>query len=369
MMASKGRVLIRTLIPWGAVVVAALFCGGCQTAQFYSQAVRGQTQILRQREPIAELIEKPGTAPALRAKFELVNALREFARAELRLPINDHYTTYVDLGRRFAVWNVHAAPEFSLEPRKWWYPFVGKLKYRGYFSEEAAREYGDRLAREEGDDVYVEGTEAYSTLGWFADPLLNTFIHHSEPVLAEILFHELAHQRLFLKGDTDFNEAFATAVGEEGVRRWFLAKGDSAGYEAYTRDIQRTRQFVQLVMNARAELQELYDADDEKGRRKVPAAPEATRAAKQAIIKRLRERYEQLKVSWGGASGLDGWFRRPLNNAQLNTIAVYYELVPGFEALLRAADGDLERFYKSVRALRKLSKEERHFQLRARANR
>lgn len=348
----------------GAVAVMAwLTClCGCQTAQFYGQAIRGQCQVLTRREPIAQLLADPGTPLELREKFQLVLRLRAFARDELSLPVGSHYLTYADLGRRFAVWNVHAAPPFSLEPKTWWYPLVGRLKYRGYFREADARAYADWLARG-GAEVFVEGVEAYSTLGWFADPLLNTFIHHGEADLAGILFHELAHQRLFLSGDTDFNEAFATVVAEEGVRRWFAANENGAAYQQYRRELGREREFVSLILHARHRLETLYrdgkdvwamDSCQESGSASVRLEEE-----KAGILAELREDYGRLKERWGGYSGFDPWFAQPLNNAQLNTVAIYYQLVPGFEALLKEQGNDLDAFYTSVAALRGMSKADR----------
>lgn len=335
---------------------------GCETSHYYHQAISGEYEILKHRQPIAALLTDPKTDPKLKQKFELIIQLRAFAERELKLPVNKHYLTYVDLQRPFAVWNVHAAPVLSLEPKKWWYPLVGRLKYRGYFLEKEARAYGERLAQE-GEDVYVEGVEAYSTLGWFADPLMNTFIYHAEPDLAETIFHELTHQRVFLGGDTDFNEAFATTVAEEGVRRWYLAKGDEPGYQRYLTELQRNRQFVELIMNTRARLLALY-GDPKKPNSvsslDLSAGAPWMLAEKARIISELRSGYEKLKASWGGYAAYDGWFGRSLNNAQLNTIAVYYLLVPGFQKMLRSEGGDLEHFYKAVRDLRKLGKEERH---------
>jgi predicted aminopeptidase len=338
---------------------------GCQTAHYYKQAIGGEFHILKNRQPIGPLLANPETDPKLKKQFDLVLRLRAFAETQLHLPVNKHYTTYVDLHRRFAIWNVHATPEFSLRPKKWWYPFVGSLKYRGYFSEPDARQYGARLTQQ-GDDVYVEGVEAYSTLGWFADPLLNTFVNSPEPDLAEILFHELAHQRLFFSGDTDFNEAFATVVAEEAVRRWLVAAHNEGGYQEYATDVQRNRQFVAIVMHARRQLQALY-GEDERGRplerRRAAPDPAALKEGKQRVVQQLRAEYEQLKKSWGGYSGYDGWFNKGLNNAQLNTIAVYYELVPGFKAVLQQQGGDLEKFYEAVRQLHRLRKEKRHERL------
>ena len=351
-------------------VILAAGAGGCQAPGYYAQAIRGQVRILRQRQPIDCLLADPHASPELKARFELVSRLRGFAASELKLPIGKQYLTYVDLGRPFAVWNVHAAPEFSLAPKKWFYPLVGSLKYRGYFAEADARDYARGLKRE-GWDVCVEGVEAYSTLGWFSDPLLNTFIHHSEAELAEILFHELAHQRLFLGGDTDFNEAFATVVGEEGTRRWFAAKGDAAGATAYRAGLERNRQFVALILQTRRRLESVYvdgkGACPGRGGLDVPAT-DWRRADKAQAIAELREGYARLKSSWDGYSGYDGWFAGPLNNAQLNTVALYYDLVPGFEALLAAHGGDMEAFYQGVHAMRRLGRDERHRRLMAGAS-
>jgi len=351
-----------------AIVCFALAFCGCQSIGYYKQAIQGECQILAHRQKIKKLLGDSRTTPELKAKFNLVLQIRDFAEKELRLPVDDQYLRYVDLHRRYVVWNVHAAPEFSLEPKTWWYPFVGSLKYRGYFSETGAMRYAGKLAQK-GWGVYVEGVEAYSTLGWFNDPLLNTFITEPDPDLAEILFHELAHQRLFISGDTDFNEAFATAVGEEGVRRWLRTKGESAETEKYLAALKRNEQFVHLVMDAREQLKVLYDekngADGPRQKRAEREDSAQLRQQRDRIIARLRENYAKLKTEWAGIGGYDNWFAKPLNNAQLNTVAAYYDLVPGFRALLQKNGGDLERFFQEVRALAKLTKPERHQRLLA----
>ncbi len=348
------------------VLGIGLFVSGCQTASYYKQAIQGQYQILAERQPMSQLLADPKTPAELKEKFRLVLKLREYARDELRLPIDGHYLLYADLHRRFVVWNVHAALEFSLEPKTWWYPVVGRHKYRGFFSEEAARRYGDKLTNQ-GLDVYVGGVEAYSTLGWFKDPVLNTFIHHVEYELAETLFHELAHQRLFINGDTDFNEAFATAVAEEGVRRWMSANTNAVAYEKYQAELKRNGQFVALVTGARDRLKPLYgDTEAELSActgEKVELPAETKRAQKDKIIRELREDYATLKKSWGNDSGYDRWFQQPINNAKLNTISTYYHLVPAFHTILRASGGDWEKFYRDVSNLSRLSKKERHARL------
>jgi len=339
---------------WCGVLLlwAALTCG-CQTAGYYSQAIHGQCQIIARQKTISKILAAPDTPPPLREKLELVLKLRDFAEHDLKLPTDGHYVRYADLQRRYVVWNVHAAPEFSLESKAWWYPIVGRLKYRGYFSETNAQHYGEGL-RTAGFDVYVDGVEAYSTLGWFRDPVLNTFINHEEADLAEILFHELAHHRVFISGDTDFNEAFATAVAAEGVRRWLRSTGNAGASEKYEEELKREREFSQLVMGARRRLEAIYSQSGTNS---------PLRDQKQAVLDQLRRDYQTLKARWGGYTGYDHWFAKPINNAQLNTVATYFELVPAFDRLLAAQGGELDKFYAAVNELRRLSKEERRRRL------
>ena len=385
---AKYRRLFRRLLFFCGV---AAFLTGFNSIGYYRQAISGQYEILAKREPIAEVITRTNTPPSLREKLQLVLGIREFAEHELHLETDGHYSSYADLGRRYVVWNVYAAPEFSLEPKKWWYPVVGSLKYRGFFSEKDAQHCAEGLAKE-GYDVYIGGVDAYSTLGFFKDPVLNTFIHNGPPELAEILFHELAHQRVFAKGDTDFNEAFATAVGEEGVRRWLARQGDARSRANYETDLRRNNQFVALVMRACEQLKEVYGEEPAQasGAKRAAGLPPAEspgpdrqlqtggtlanplvaakRAAKAEVIARLRADYEQLKASWGGYAGYDDWFKRPINNARLNTIATYYTLVPAFQQLLALDGGDLPRFYTDAKTMAKMTKDQRQEQMAALTN-
>src|SRR5579871_6618270 len=279
-----------------ALVVAAV--SGCQTIGYYAQAIKGEGQILANRKPIDKLIADPQTPADLRQKLELVQQMRAFAKDSLKLPVDKYYLKYSDVHRPYVVWNVQAAPEFSLEPKTWWYPVVGSLEYRGYFSEAGANKAAAPL-RKKGYDVYVDGVEAYSTLGWFKDPVLNTFITRSEPELAEVLFHELGHKRVFASGDTDFNEAYATTVGQEGAHRWLKAKGDTNLLAKYDLALARDNQFVHLVMSTRAKLEKLYgDTLDKDGKVKaakvLPLPPEQLRQEKQKIIADLRDEYQKL---------------------------------------------------------------------------
>jgi len=344
------------------LLALAFFLTGCETCRYYTQAVRGQCQMWNRQRPIRSLLDDANTPEPLKQRLRLVLQVREFAEKELHLPANGHYLRYADLGRRYAVWNIYAAPEFSLTPKSWWYPVVGRLEYRGYFSEQEARRYAAKLQKN-GFDVYVGGVTAYSTLGWFRDPVLNTFIHDDEAELIELLFHELAHQRLFVAGDTDFNEAFATAVAEEGLRRWMEARRDPAALKNYQSANRRKEQFVRLVAEARDKLKAIYESDAAHPPQQRPANDTMKRNAKQRVIDELRQGNELLKAAWGGHQSYDAWFTQNLNNAQLNTVDTYYRLVPAFRRLLHEHGGNLENFYQAAASLGKLKDEERQARL------
>jgi len=342
---------------------------GCNTFSFYRQAIKGQYQLIAHDKKTQKVLADPQTPERLKEKLRLLEKMRAFADQDLKLPVDGHYLKYVDVHRPFVVWNVEAAPEFSLEPKGWWYPLVGRLEYRGYFTEKGARDYGAKLARK-GYDVYIGGVEAYSTLGWFKDPILNTFIFNPEADLAETIFHELGHQRVFARGDTDFNEAFATTVGQEGARRWLQKHGDDETRKNYATEVQRTREFATLIMQTRLRLEALYgDHRDENGKvtagpKANPASPEELRRQKALLLERLRQEYVELKAKWGGESQYDDWFAQEINNAKLNSVAAYYDLVPGFEHLLALHEGDLEKFYDAAQRLADKPEKERHEWLR-----
>ena len=348
-----------------ALLLLTVFWVGCENLRYYNQAINGQYQILTAKRSIDKLVIDPATPAELRQKLQLITDIRRYAQNELKLPVKGQYSQYADLHRRFVVWNVYAADEFSLEPKWWTFPIVGKASYRGYFSEKEARKYGEKL-KKEGYDVYVTGIEAYSTVGWFRDPVLNTFIDNTDVDLAETLFHELAHQTAFAAGDTDFNEAFATAVAEEGLRRWMESTSNTNAYAEYRASLDRKDQFIRLVMNARDQLEQVYEqpattnAQLASLSRFSAVTPESKRQQKEQIIANLRAEYEKVKMTaWAGNREYDNWFKKPINNAKLNTVATYYEMVPAFNRLLLKCDRDLPRFYEEVRRVAKLPKEER----------
>ncbi len=330
-----------SIIKISLLLMLAACLSGCGTLGYYGQAALGQISILVKRKPIEGIINGKDASPELKEKLRLILAVREFAEKELHLPAEGSYRTYVELNRPHAVWVLHAAPEFSLTPRSWCYPVAGCMTYRGYFSEKDARDHGRRL-KAEGYDVHVGGVSAYSTLGWFDDPVLSTFISYPEAELASLIFHELAHQLLYVKGNTMFNESFAVAVEQEGVRRWMAAAGKSGDYPEFKADYDRRRAFVALLLEAREKLEALYAG---------PLSPERMREEKKGIFRELEEGYKALKAAWNGYAGYDGWFRIPVNNARLNTVSTYYELVPMFHGILAACKGDLPLFFRRCREL------------------
>jgi predicted aminopeptidase len=337
------------------LILVVVAVAGCQSIGYYKQAISGQMQMLSNQRPLSELIADSQTKPKLKEKFRLILSLRDFAEEKLGLSAGGRYLSYVDLHRSNAVWNVYAAPEFSLKPKAWWYPVVGNVTYRGYFSEAAAQDYAKKI-RAKGFDVYVGGVDAYSTLGWFKDPVLNTFIEDSDRRLASLIFHELTHQRLFIPGDTEFNEALATAVAEEGLRRWLLEKNDPVALEKCAAELKHKKQFVDLIREARQKLDTIYE--------RSPVTSQANlREQKEAILNQLHADYAELKKEWNGYSGYDDWFAGPLNNAQLNTVSTYYDLVPVFRKMIDDDGGDLNRFFEEAKKFARLSKEKRHLTL------
>jgi len=335
------------------LVALASLLGGCATLRYYSQAVSGQLDLLRRATPIDEELRKDAVPAALKAKLRAVLRIREFASRELALPDNGSYTRYADLGRRYALWNVFATPEFSTEPVTSCFVIAGCVGYRGYFGEAGAEAEGAAL-RERGYDVYIGGVPAYSTLGWFDDPVLSTFIQYPESELARLMFHELAHQRLYVKDDTRFNESFAATVEQAGVERWLAQNGNERERAVYARQQRMRREFVALLVKYRALLEQYYRQD-------LP--PEQKRLGKAQRFAEMSEEYRQLKESWGGFAGYDRWFAGKPNNATLASVALYTELVPAFRALLAREGGDLPRFYAAVKQLARLPKDERDARL------
>ena len=329
---------------------------GCADSRYYLQSVGGHLHMMQAARPVKHWLTDEGVAPALKQRLALAQRIRDFGVTDLGLPDNASYQRYADLQRRAVVWNVVAAPEFSLKLKTWCFPVTGCVSYRGYFSEADARAHAQTL-REEGLEVSVYGVPAYSTLGWLnwagGDPLLNTFIHYPEGELARMIFHELAHQVLYVQDDTIFNESFATAVERLGGERWLAQQGGPAAQKEYAELDARRRQLRALSAATRVRLGALYAQAASANSDQAFLS-----ATKQDIMKDFRLDYEQLKMAWGGYSGYDTWVAGA-NNAALGAQAAYGELVPGFEALFELEGQDWRRFYEAVRQLAKMPATER----------
>jgi len=336
------------------ILLLVITATGCESIRYYAQAIQGQLVLIANRKQITGILSQPHTSLTLKNRLNRVRQIRDFAQDQLFLPVDGNYQDYVELGRAYAVWTLSAAPEFSLIPKTWCYPLVGCLSYRSYFSKEDARRYAAGLERN-GYDVYVRGTAAYSTLGWFDDPVLSSFVYYTDADLAALIFHELAHHVLFIAGDTTFNEGFATAVEQEGMRRWMIKRQTPEVYIDYMARYNRHLQFVKLVMQYRKELDALYT-------RKL--SPRDMRKMKTLTIERLRNAYQKLKKEWDGYAGYDNWFNRPVNNAQINTVSTYHALVPGFSHLLQTTNGNLQHFYRRCKQLAKEPMIERNRRLK-----
>jgi predicted aminopeptidase len=328
-----------------AIALIVTLSGGC----YLLQSAQGHLALMSKREPIPRVIDDPSTSAALRAQLKSVTAIRNFASRELGLPDNGSYRKYADIGRPYVVWNVVAAPEFSVDPKQWCFPIVGCVAYRGYFVEKRARRFAAGL-HTKGFDVVVGGVAAYSTLGHFDDPILSSMVNWNDVELASIIFHELTHQMLYVPNDASFNEALATTVEEEGVRRWLQQQGREKDLAEHLLQHGRYLEVIALMTETRNHLRTLYASG-------LP--PPLMRERKRETFEELREAYAALKAQWGGHAPFDAWFAADLNNAHLASIATYFTCVPGFERELKAAGGNLPAFYLRVRELAKLDQRQR----------
>ena len=336
------------LLMWTCAVLA-----GCGTP-YLMQAANGEWHVLHERTPIDTVIADPQTAPEVREHLEQVRAARAFATRELGLPENDSYRTYADIGRPFVVWIVVAAPEFSVTPQRWCFPVAGCVAYRGYFHQPSARDFALGLEAQ-GFDVAIDGVPAYSTLGKFADPVLSSMLRYGDDELAATVFHELAHQLLYVRDDSEFNEAFATTVEDVGLERWLAHQHVAARMQAYRAAQQREQELLSLLAATRTRLEQLY----------------ASGLPRNEMVLKKSEVFTQLTSDIRGLerrSGVkvplyDEWIAQGLNNARLASVATYFECVPGFKRLLHEQGDDLPRFYAAARELAEQPGPERHARL------
>lgn len=328
----------------------ALLLSGCDTVSYFSQAAGGQWQILSTRQPIEDVLAAPTTDPELQRKLTLVQDARQWAINALQLDAGNAYTDYVALDRPYVVWNVIAAPEFSITPMQWCFPIAGCVAYRGYFREADALAYAKNL-QALGMDTYVGGVEAYSTLGWFDDPVLSTFMRRSDAALVGLIFHELAHRTLYVQNDSTFNESFATVIEQEGLKRWLTERQQQEAWEHFVQQERYQEDFVNLILDYRNTLAALYAK---------PLPDDIKREEKQQLVLKLQRNYQSLRdTQWRGYNGYDRWMSGSLNNAQVSTISTYHGYVPAFRALLQRCEHALPCFYDGARELAALEPEAR----------
>lgn len=331
------------------VVIAGLLAAGFFALEgcYYLQAVNGHFGVMNQRRPVAEVIADEESSDELRERLAMVLEARDFAISELELPDNDSYRTYADLGRDYVVWNIMAAPEFSLAAKRWCYPVAGCVAYRGYFNEASARKFKDKLTAQ-GYDVAMGGVSAYSTLGRFADPLLNTMMHWADIDLVTTMFHELAHQKLYIKGDTAFNESYATAVASFGIKRWLAQRDELALLDDYQQRLELRRSMMGLIAQTRVSLRRLYTED-------LPDT--IKRERKSDLLGELSRQAQELTDASDSAAR--NWLAAPLNNARLVSASLYEGQRVAFARILENCSANLACFYGETEKLAAMTSEDR----------
>ncbi len=338
----------------GVALILTALLAGCQTIAYYAQAVGGHMRILNQQRPIEAVLEDESVAPETRKQLRKIVAVRQFASDKLQLPDNKSYTRFADLDREYVVWNVVATPPYSVEPVESCFVVVGCISYRGFYAKQAAIRHAKKL-KAKGLDVYVGGVSAYSTLGWLSDPVLSTMLARSDAAMAGLIFHELAHQRLYLKGDTKFSESFATAVETLGLRQWANEQASTFALDTYFIEKARRAEVIALILKARERMQDAYQAE-----------PDEYKLAqiKTAQFALLEQEYQQLKQQGGGTKGFDRFFQSEINHAALALFGEYHGWLGAFEHLFAQNQQDWNRFYQAAEALSKLPTSERERALR-----
>jgi predicted aminopeptidase len=310
----------------------------CSSLSYYLDAAHGHMDLLAKAQPLDEILQQTDVKVKLRQQLTTFQQARAFASRQLHLPENNSYKTFSDLGRDYVVWNLVAANEFSTAPRQWCFLLVGCFSYRGYFEKHKVDAYALQL-KQQGLDVYIAGVSAYSTLGWFDDPIVSSMLYSSEARRVGIVFHELAHQLMYRKNSTAFNESFAMAVEEEGIRRWFEYTNKPVLLDRYKEDKARSSQFHQMLLQTKNKLNQLYAQN---------LTATEKRQQKQQILISINDDYAMLRRQWGGFTGYDKWMSQPLNNAHFVPVQTYHELVPMFKTILKEQGNDLEAFYAEV---------------------
>ena len=337
--------MIYRIIVAAALIATIIGLTACGNISYYYQATKGQLDLLRKRTPVSQLINDRETPEPLRQRLILADQIRRYGISQLGLEGSKGFSQYSDLGRKYVTWNIVAAPEYSVNPKTWCFPIAGCVAYKGFFKQSQAIEEAD-LLRDQGYDILLYGVSAYSTLGWFADPLLNTFINYPDTDLAALLFHELAHQIVYVKDDSAFNEAFATAVEIEVLNNWLIQKGNQTEILALQQMREKQNRITEMVLDFRQRLKKAYQSPD-KAQRKVE------------LFAQMREAYEEVKQNENNTPYYDWWFSQDLDNADLIAVATYYRLVPAFSKMIENARGNLAEFFNQVKILANKSPSDR----------
>ena len=331
------------------ILISALIISACGSIQYYAQSISGQMKIINNKHPISELVSAPETAEGLKRQLTTIEDILEYAHTHLQLPDQGSYRHYSDTGREYVVWNVFAAPALSMEPKQWCYFIVGCMSYRGYFDKDDAEEYANDLVQS-GWEVFIGGVTAYSTLGWFEDPVLNTMLNREDWELARLLFHELAHQKLYIKDDTDFNEAFADSVAIIGLEQWLDTRPWDEKQSIFTL-LEHEAHFIDLVLNTRRMLIRLYNSSTDE----VSKIED-----KNNIILNFQDQLMVLQSNWEGDTRFQSWLTRPVNNARLTAVSTYRTLVPRFMNVFEHTGGNLAEFYEIIKVISECPKGDRY---------
>ena len=307
-------------------------------------AAYGHMTLLNKAQPIDDILRQIDLNKTLRQQLITFQQARDFASQQLQLPDNDSYRAYSPLDREYVVWNVVATKEFSIEPEEWCFLLAGCFTYRGYFSKDKADAYAEQL-KHQGQEVYVSGVSAYSTLGWFNDPVVSSMLYDDEAIRVGVMFHELAHQIMYRKNSTAFNESFAKVVEQEGVRRWFEYNNKNELLQKYQNDKKKRRQFHEMLLHTKNKLKIMYTQN---------LSITDKRQRKQQYLINLKQDYMKLKKLWQGHAGYDKWMSQDFNNAHFVLVQTYHDLVPMFKDLLKQKNNNLKDFYDEVIAISKL---------------
>ncbi len=322
------------------LLLLVLLISGCASINYYAQSIQGQFEVIQKRREISDLLEENYISNTLRNKLNTVLEIRDFSIQQLGLPDNKSYLYYANLERNYVIWNIFATEEFSLDPIKWCYLIVGCLNYRGYFTESDAQQNAIELEKQ-GYDVYLGGVSAYSTLGWFDDPVLNTMLRWSDIRLATVMFHELAHQQLYIKNDTKFNEAYADAIAYIGVTKWLEQNSDKNLLKEYEISQDQEKQFIHLVMRYKSLLNDIYQSSENE---------DLKRNRKKDLFQQMTDEYKNLSQIWT-KNNYQKWFSEGINNAKLAAIITYREFVPAFIEIYEQLGNDLFKFYLLSKSL------------------